>query len=117
VVEATTVADLVATPRGAPILTADLVQFGNAIYLPQFSVDASAPILLRIESPQDLALLGVNDSNYSQLVLDSATWAQRYGFTPETLSADEFRLSPAPADSDDSGLRVSDDGGVSAPAS
>jgi hypothetical protein len=102
-VQQATLADLQALPRGAPWLSADLVQVGDAIYLPQFAAPGQAPTLLHIQSPQDLALLGVDGDNYAQLVLDPATWQQRYGFDPTRLTQDEFRLYPTPAFDDDSG--------------
>ena len=64
--------------------------------MPQFAADGSTPTLLRVQSPSDLALFGITDANYGQLVLDPATWQQRYGVDPSQLPADEFRLFPAP---------------------
>jgi hypothetical protein len=87
---------LAALPKGAPYLTAALVKIGDAIYVPQFAADGGTPTLLRVQSPSDLALLGVTDANYGQLVLDPATWQQRFGVDPTRLPADEFRLFPAP---------------------
>ena len=91
-----TVAGLAALPKGAPYLTADLVKIGDAIYVPQFAADGTTPTLLRVQNPADLALFGINDANYGQLVLDPAAWQQRYGVDPRQLPADEFRLFPAP---------------------
>jgi hypothetical protein len=76
---------------------------GDAIYLPQAGAPGQAPTLLHVQSPQDLALLGVDGDNYAQLVLDPAAWQQRYGFDPARLAQDELRLYPAPAFDDDSG--------------
>jgi hypothetical protein len=87
---------LAALPQGAPYLSADLVKIGDSIYVPQYAADGTTPTLLRVQSPSDLALLGVTDANYGQLVLDPATWQQRYGVDPTRLPADEFRLFPAP---------------------
>jgi hypothetical protein len=98
-----TLADLRALPRGEPWLSADLVQVGDALYLPQFAAPGRAPTLLHVQSPQDLALLGVDGDDYARLVLDPATWQQRYGFDPARLAQDELRLYPAPAFDDDSG--------------
>src|SRR5262245_54362606 len=91
-----TVDGLAALPKGAPYLTADLVKIGDSIYVPQFAAGNTTPILLRVQSPSDLALLGVTDANYGQLVLDPAAWQQRYGVDPTQLAADEFRFYPAP---------------------
>jgi hypothetical protein len=90
------VAGLQALPQGAPFLTADLVKIGDSIYVPQYAAVGAAPTLLRLQSPADLALLGINASNYGQLVLDPATWQQRYGIDPTQLPSDEFRFYPAP---------------------
>jgi hypothetical protein len=92
-----------ATPRGAPWLTADMVQFGGQVYVPTFTVPGGPPLLLHVQSPQDLAVLGVDNDNFGQFVLDPATWQQRYGIDPTKLETDEFRLYQAPADSDDQG--------------
>src|SRR5687767_12957161 len=47
--EEATIAELKAVPRGAPILTAGLVQIGGAIHLPEFTAAGSAPTLLHIQ--------------------------------------------------------------------
>jgi hypothetical protein len=98
-----TLAQLEATPRGAPWLTADLVQMDGQVYLPTFPVPGGPPLLLHVQSADDLSVLGVNADNASQYVLDPATWQQRYGMDPTKLEADEFRLYPAPALVDDQG--------------
>jgi hypothetical protein len=96
-------AQLEATPRGAPWLTADMVQLDGQVYLPTFPVPGGPPLLLHVQSDQDLSVLGVNSDNRSQYVLDRDTWQQRYGMDPTKLETDEFRLYQAPADSDDQG--------------
>jgi hypothetical protein len=98
-----TLAQIEATPRGAPWLSADMVQLDGEVYLPTFPVPGGPPLLLHVQSSDDLALLGVTADNRSQLVLDPATWQQRYGMNPAKLETDEFRLYQAPADSDDQG--------------
>ena len=97
VVTDASVTALRALPQGAPYLSADLVKVGDSIYVPQFYTDGTPPSLLHVQSPADLALFGVTEANYSQLVLDAGTWQQRYGLDPSQLPADEFRLFPAPA--------------------
>jgi hypothetical protein len=97
VVTDASVTALRALPQGAPYLSADLVKVGDSIYIPQLHTDGTAPTLLRVQSLDDLALFGVTDANYGQLVLDAGTWQQRYGVDPALLPADEFRLFPAPA--------------------
>lgn len=89
--EEATLAALEAQPRGAPLLTANLVKIGETVYLPEFDVNGGAPTLLHIQSVDDLALLGVNAGNYGQLVLDRQTWEQRYGFNADTLQRGDFR--------------------------
>jgi len=93
-VQDASVTGLQSLPQGAPYLTADLVKIGDAIYVPQFAADGTTPILMRVQSPADLALFGITDANYGQLVLDPAAWQQRYGIDPTQLAADEFRLYP-----------------------
>jgi hypothetical protein len=95
--EEATRAALEAQPRGAPLLSANLVKIGDAVYLPEFDVNGGAPTLRHIQSVDDLALLGVNAGNYGQLILDRQTWEQRYGFDTDTLQRDDFRTGAAPA--------------------
>ncbi len=94
--EEATIAALEAQRRGAPLLTANLVKIGDALYLPQFGATGQPPTLLHIPSVDDLALLGLDAGNYGQLVLDRQTWEQRYGFNTDTLQVDEFRTGATP---------------------
>jgi hypothetical protein len=80
-----------------------MVQMDGQVYLPTFPVPGGPPLLLHVQSDQDLSVLGVNSDNRSQYVLDPSTWQQRYGMDPTKLETDEFRLYQAPADSDDQG--------------
>src|SRR5262245_38627175 len=73
-------AELLALPRAAPVLTTEFVRIGNEVYLPEFTAAGEAPTLRHIKCPADLALLGVDATNYDRLVLDQATWEERYGF-------------------------------------
>jgi hypothetical protein len=98
-----TLAELEATPRGAPWLSADFVRIEGEVYLPTFPVPGGPPLMLHVQSAGDLALLGVTADNMDQLVLDPDAWQQRYGMDPTKLEANEFRLYPAPADVDDQG--------------
>jgi len=88
---------LASLPVGAPWLSAPLVQIGNSIYLPQWQGSASAPALYRIQSPEDLAQLGINAANYGQDVLDLQTWQQRTNLSLDQVEfAGDFNLTPAP---------------------
>jgi hypothetical protein len=71
---------------GAPWLSMALVRIGDQIYVPQWDprTNASAPTLRHIQTTDDLTMLGVGAGNYQEIVLDEATWEQRYG-----LSIDE----------------------------
>jgi hypothetical protein len=85
-----TPAQLATLPRGDPWLSEALVRLGNAIYVPQWdpTMNANLPTLRHVASQSDLALLGVSAANYGQLVLDEATWEQRYGLSPRSLPLD-----------------------------
>jgi hypothetical protein len=96
-------AELRDTPRGAPYVTASLVRYNDEVYVPQFPVKGAPPLLLHVQSADDLALLGVTGDAAGQLVLDAPAWEQRYGYALVQLPADELRLYPAPALEDDSG--------------
>jgi hypothetical protein len=95
--EEATITELQALPRGAPLLTAGLVQIGGAIYLPEFAAAGGAPTLLHVQSVDDLALIGVTAANYGDVVMDRATWEQRYGFDTGSLPYGEFAMGAAPA--------------------
>jgi hypothetical protein len=92
-------ADQLATlPIGDPWLSMALVQIGGSIYLPQLGAGASAPTLFRIQSPADLAQIGVDADNYGRFVLDTATWEQRYDLPLNRVQFDgDFQLTPLPA--------------------
>jgi hypothetical protein len=96
-------AELRDTQRGAPYVTASLVRYKGEIYIPQFSVKGAPPLLLHVQSADDLALIGVSGDAVDQLVLDASTWEQRYGYSLIQLPSDELRFYPAPSLEDDSG--------------
>jgi hypothetical protein len=98
---------------GAPWLTAALVKIGDAIYLPQFSPDGGLPTLRRIQSPDDLAVLGINASNYGQYVLDASAWEQQYHLPLARVlfDGDFFLQPPAPATDTGSDTTMHGDGG------
>jgi hypothetical protein len=98
-----TKAELRDTPRGAPFVTAAPVRYRGEVYIPQFPVKDAPPILLHVQSADDLALLGLSGDAGDQLVLDADTWEQRYGYALVQLPADELRFYPAPSLEDDSG--------------
>jgi hypothetical protein len=86
-------------PLGAPYLSMALVQIGHDIYLPQWNrtFHPTMPTLQRVQSPHDLAMLGIDASNYGQYVLDSRTWEQRYNLSIARVEfAGDFQLVPAP---------------------
>src|SRR5919108_333729 len=85
------VAALRGMPRSDPWLTAGLVKVGDAIYLPEWDGAAAVPTLRHVQSPDDLALLGINGANYYRLVLDQAAWEREYGLQGARLPP------PAPA--------------------
>ena len=91
-------AELRAIQRGDPWLTAGLVKVGDAIYLPQWDGTAAAPTLGHVQSPDDLAILGINGANYHELVLDQSAWERQYGLQVSRLPVGELQLAvPAPA--------------------
>jgi hypothetical protein len=79
-----------AAGRGEPWLSAALVRIGDAIYLPRWTANAATPTLYHVQSPMDLALIGVNDQNYGQLVRDKAAWDQQYGLASDSLPRAEL---------------------------
>jgi hypothetical protein len=88
-----TLDELSTLPRGAPWLSAGLVQAGEPIYFAKWESNAPAPTLLRVQSIADLELFGIDGTNYNALVLPTATWEQRTGFRAAALTKGE--LPPA----------------------
>ena len=71
---------------GNPWLSARLVKIGDAIFLPRMGVTSGPPVLFHVQSPTDLALIGVTGQNYGQLVSDRFAWEQQYGFDTDNLA-------------------------------
>ena len=89
---------LMTLPRGEPWLSTAFVSIGEAIYAGSWAPNAAAPALLRVQSPADLQLLGVESSNYRTVVLERAAWEQRFGMSLDRLTRGELaRLIPAGA--------------------
>jgi hypothetical protein len=112
--------DLVAAlPHGDPWLSAALVKIGDSIYLPQWDANASAPTLRHIQSPDDLAQLGINASNYAQFVLDPSAWQQRYNVSLDRVefSGDFNLMPPAPDPTSDISSSDNSSGGDTATSS
>ena len=90
---------LVILPRGAPWLEAPLVKAGDPIYVPVTQAGATQPSLLRVQSPADLQLFGIEGETYQAVVLDRAVWEQRQGKKVDALPHGEL-----PAAAPSSGL-------------
>ncbi len=85
-----TLDELLTLPRGAPWLSAGLVQAGEPIYFVKWETGAPVPALLRVQSIGDLELFGIDGGNYNALVLERAVWEARTGFRVEALSRGEL---------------------------
>jgi hypothetical protein len=86
-------------PRGEPWLTAAFVRIKDDVFLPLWLANAgppAPPTLLRIRSLDDLALLGVNETNYTDLVLEVAAWEQRYAAALARATFDGDLVFPEP---------------------
>jgi hypothetical protein len=70
---------------GDPWLSAGLLKIGDPIYLVKWESGEAAPRLLHIRSIDDVELFGIDAANYGALVLDRATWEQRYGLNVDGL--------------------------------
>jgi hypothetical protein len=85
-----TLDELLTLPRGAPWLSAGLVQTGEPIYFVKWETGAPAPVLLRVQSIGDVELFGIDGGNYNALVLERGAWEARTGFRVEALSRGEL---------------------------
>ena len=86
-------------PRGEPWLTAAFVRIREDVFLPQWPAGAgppAPPTLLRIRSLDDLALLGVNGTNYTDLVIEAPAWEQRYDALLARATLDGDLVFPEP---------------------
>src|SRR3954447_6593327 len=73
-----TLAQLVAAPRGDPWLSSGLVKWGDAIGLVKWETGAE-PVVLHIVCLGDLAVFGIDASNYGRLVYTPEAWAHAFG--------------------------------------
>lgn len=109
-----------ALPVGDPWLTTALVKIGDSIFLPQYDANAGVPTLRHIQSPADLAALGINAGNYQQYVLDQQTWEQRFNLSLAGVTFDgDFALAPpalAAPDASNDTTTHNDNSGIPDPA-
>lgn len=70
---------------GDPWLSAGMLKMGDPIYLVKWESEQVTPILLHIQSIQDVELFGINGSNYSQFVMEEAAWQERFRLAPRGL--------------------------------
>jgi uncharacterized protein YjbI with pentapeptide repeats len=95
-----TLDQLRALPRQDPWLSAGLLKLGDPIFLVKWEANEAIPTLLHIQSIADVELFGINGTNYGAMVLDQATWEQRYGMQASSLARGELPAAgpvPAPA--------------------
>lgn len=85
---------LLAQEIGAPWLSSGaLIKTGPEIYIPERDEKTGRIVLSHVQSLQDLALIGVNASNYGMLVLDEPTWEQMHGMDDATVPHDKLTLT------------------------
>src|SRR5262245_46075333 len=96
-----TLDELLTLPRGAPWLSAGLVQTGEPISFVKWETGAPAPSLLRVQSIGDVELFGIDGSNYNALVLEGGAWEAKTGLRVDALPRGEL----APATGDRAGAR------------
>jgi hypothetical protein len=72
--------------RGDPWLSAGILKIGDPIYLVKWETNDRVPTLLHIQALVDVEFFGINANNYGALVLDRATWEQRFGLGTDPLT-------------------------------
>ncbi len=82
--------ELSAHSIGDPWLSAGLLKEGDSIYLVKWESDWEQPKLLHIQSFEDVEIFGIDESNYGDIVLDTATWEASYGLSVATLEREEL---------------------------
>ena len=82
--------------RGDPWLSAGLLKDGDPIYLVKWEQDWSEPQLLHIQSLRDLALFGVNTSNYGRVVMNRPTWEARFDRSTAGLLRADLAVATIP---------------------
>lgn len=78
--------ELLTFRRGDPWLAAGLLKIGDPIYFVKWETEWPQPQLLHIQSIRDVELFGIDATNYGRYVLDPATWQDRFGIDPNTLT-------------------------------
>ena len=87
-------ADLSSLPRGDPWLSAGLLDWGGTIGVPTWMPGGQLHVL-HIACPSDLALFGIDASNYGRLVYTPAAWAEAFGREAPAPPWAEPRRPPA----------------------
>jgi hypothetical protein len=84
-----TLAELERLPRGEPWLPEPIafVRAGSQLYLVKWESGLRWPAMLRVPSPEALAIFGVTSSIVEQRVVDRQTWERLTGLDVETLEA------------------------------
>jgi hypothetical protein len=82
--------DIGEAPRGEPWLSAPLLRKDGLLYLPHWDTNSAAPRLMHVPSLVDVALIGISQANYADLVLDAPEWEKMVGLNPALLSTGTF---------------------------
>lgn len=84
-------------PRRAPLLSAGLVALGSDIFVARWDTWQVAPSLLRVQSPADLALMGIDRTNYGAQVRERGQWEREMGIGVDSLERAELApFAPLP---------------------
>ena len=82
--------EIASLPKGDPWLSAGLVKLGTPIYLAKWEATEASPQLLHIQAIEDVALFGINGSNYGTFVMEEDAWKARFGFEAASLKTAEL---------------------------
>ena len=93
--------DVLATPRGAPLLSTSFVRGGGGeVYYPRWDALGGDPVMLRVTRPEDLEVLGVEPTRAGGQVVPSQDWEAQYHKRFDRLRHQDMRpLAPEQAGS------------------
>lgn len=71
---------------GDPWLSSGLVKSGDPIYLPKWETNQRVPVLLQVQSIDDIEIFGIDAKNYGSFINEPRQWEVKTGFVIAELN-------------------------------
>jgi len=81
---------------GDPWLSSGLVKSGDPIYLPKWETNQRVPILLQVQSIDDVEIFGINSNNYGSVINEARKWETKTGFVIAELNTGTLARAAMP---------------------